>query len=31
MHELSIMQSIIDIALEYATKNDAKRITKINL
>ena len=31
MHELSIMQSILDIALEYASKNNANKITKINL
>ena len=31
MHELSIMQSILDIVLEYAAKNNANKITKINL
>jgi hydrogenase nickel incorporation protein HypA/HybF len=31
VHELSIMQNILDIALEYAGKNNAGKITKINL
>jgi hydrogenase nickel incorporation protein HypA/HybF len=31
MHELSMMQSILDIAIEYAVKYNAKKITKINL
>lgn len=31
MHELSIMQSILNIVLEYAEKNNAKKVTKINL
>ncbi len=31
MHELSLMQNILDIALEYAAKYNAKKITKINL
>ena len=31
MHELSIMQSILDLVLEYAEKNNAKKVTKINL
>jgi hydrogenase nickel incorporation protein HypA/HybF len=31
VHELSMMQSILDIALEYAVKNNAKKITKIYL
>jgi len=31
MHELSIMSSILDIVLEYANKNNAKIVTRINL
>ncbi len=31
MHELSVMQSILDITLEYAAKYNAKKVTKINL
>ena len=31
MHELSIMGNILDIILEYANKNNAKEITKVNL
>ena len=31
MHELSIIQSILDIVLDYANKNKAKRVIKINL
>ncbi|MCU0848590.1 MAG: hydrogenase maturation nickel metallochaperone HypA [Spirochaetes bacterium] len=31
MHELSIMSSILDIILEYARNNNAKRITGVNL
>ena len=31
MHELSTMQSILDITLEYAAKYNAKRVTKISL
>lgn len=31
MHELSVMQSILDIVLDFAKKNNAKQVTKINL
>jgi len=31
MHELSVTQSILDIALDYATRNQATRITAIHL
>jgi len=31
LHELSIMGNILDIAVEYAEKNNAKIINKINL
>ena len=31
MHELSIMQNILDITLEYAAKNNARKVTKIYL
>ncbi len=31
MHELSIMQNILDIAVEFAEKNNANKIIKINL
>ena len=31
MHELSIIQSILDIVIEYANKYKAKRVIKINL
>jgi len=31
MHELSITQNILSIALEQAEENHAKRITKINI
>ena len=31
MHELSIMQNILDISIEYAAKNNAKKVTKIYL
>jgi len=31
MHELSITQSMFDLVLEQAEKNDAKRVGKINL
>jgi len=31
MHELSIMSSILDIVIEHANKNDAKKINSINL
>ena len=31
MHELSTMQSILDITLDYAAKYNAKRVTKIFL
>ena len=31
MHELSVTQSILEIALDYATRNKAKKITEIHL
>ena len=31
MHELSIMKEVLEVALEYAEKNDAKKINKIGL
>lgn len=31
MHELSMMKSVLEVALEYAEKNDAKKIQKIAL
>jgi hydrogenase nickel incorporation protein HypA/HybF len=31
VHELSVMQSILDITLEYAAKYSAKKVTRINL
>ena len=31
MHEMSIAEGVMDIALDYAKKNDAKKITKIGL
>ena len=31
MHELSIMSSILDIVLEYANSNSAKKVAQINL
>ena len=31
MHELSITQSILEIALDYATKNQAAKIVEIHL
>lgn len=31
MHELSIMKDVLEVALEYAEKNDVKRIQKIGL
>lgn len=31
MHELSIMSNILDIILEYANKNNAKKIKTVNL
>ena len=31
MHELSVTQSVLDLALEYAGRASAKRITHINL
>lgn len=31
MHELGIMANVLDIALEYAEKNDANKIHAINL
>lgn len=31
MHELSIMQSILDIVLEYAGKNNARKVNRIYL
>lgn len=31
MHELSIMGSILDIVLEHAAKNGAKRVKAVNL
>lgn len=31
MHELSVVESILDISLKHADRNDARRIVKINL
>ena len=31
MHEMAIAEGILDIALDYAARNDAKRIGKISL
>lgn len=31
MHELSIMGNILDIVLDHANRNNAKRVTKVNL
>jgi hydrogenase nickel incorporation protein HypA/HybF len=31
MHELSIMSSILEIVLEYANANDAKKVAQINI
>ncbi len=31
MHEMSIMGNILDIILEYAEKNNAKKIKQVNL
>lgn len=31
MHELSVTESILSIALDYANKNHASRITSVNL
>lgn len=31
MHELSVIQSVLDIVIEYATKNKAKKVNQINL
>lgn len=31
MHELSIMSNILDIVMEYATKNGAKKVAKVYL
>ena len=31
MHELSIMSGILDIVLEHANKNNAKKVMKVNL
>lgn len=31
MHELSIMKDVLEVALEYAEKNDVKKIRKIGL
>ena len=31
MHELSVVESIVDISLKHAERNGAKRIVKINL
>ncbi len=31
MHELSVTQSILDIALEYAKRNEASKIVEIHL
>jgi hydrogenase nickel incorporation protein HypA/HybF len=31
MHELSVTESILEIALRYARQNDAKKITRLNL
>ena len=31
MHELSIMSSVLDIVLEHAQKNNAKKVQKVNL
>jgi len=31
MHEMSIAEGVLDIALDYAKQNDAQRITKIGL
>jgi hydrogenase nickel incorporation protein HypA/HybF len=31
MHELSVMQNILDIVVEFANKHKAKKVTAINL
>ena len=31
MHELSVIQSVLDIVIEHAKKNNAKKVKKINL
>lgn len=31
MHEMSIAEGILDIALDYAKKNEARRITEVGL
>ncbi len=31
MHELGVMANVLDITLEYAQKNDVKKVRKINL
>jgi len=31
MHELSVMSNILDIVVEHAKRNNATRVTKINL
>lgn len=31
MHELSVIQSIQDIVIEFAKKHNAKKVTKVNL
>jgi len=31
MHELGIMENVLDVALEYAKMNDVKKILAINL
>ncbi len=31
MHELSVIQSILDIVIDYANKYNVKKVTKINL
>jgi hydrogenase nickel incorporation protein HypA/HybF len=31
MHELFVMQSILEVTLEYAAKYNAKKVTRINL
>ncbi len=31
MHELSVIQNVLDIVVDYATKNGAKKVKQINL
>ena len=31
MHELAVMQSILDIVIDFADKNKAKKVARINL